>query len=226
VLTSVLIWTALASAAEIGPAGVGVVQIEGMDCGSCNQKVASSLEQADGVASVFANYSVGGACLQLDGVIDPEDLTARLKRDTGYTVTAIEGAERCPRDLRSSIKAPWSDVDGLDAYVVSTSERVKLSSVLAPEKFTIVDFGASWCGPCLISAAAFKAYLGEHDDVAVRAIWLDGKGPDESFALAVSKQHLALVVGLPWFVVYDPEGKVIYRGQDHAEVLNRIGEVR
>jgi len=226
VIFSALIWSLVAGASEIGPPGVGVVQIEGMSCGTCNPKVENSLGQVAGVASVFARFSSESACLQLDGVVDPEALAAQLKRDTGYTVTAVERADRCPRDLRPSKNDPWSDSADLDGHVVSTAERVKLSSILVPDKFTIVDFGAPWCGPCLVSAAAFKTYLGAHEDVAVRAIWLDGAGPEESFALPVAKQHLALVTGLPWFVVYSPEAKVIYRGQDHAEVIAAIGESR
>ena len=223
---SALIWILAAGASEIGPPGVGVVQIDGMDCASCNKKVAASLEDAPGVSSVFASFSARGACLQLDGTVDRDDLAARLKRDTGYTVTGLEVAERCPRDLRPSKVDPWSDSGSMDVEVVSTAEKVKLSSILVPDKFTIVDFGAPWCGPCLVSAAAFKSYLGSHDDVAVRAIWLDGSSPTESFALPVAVQHLALIPGLPWFVVYSPAGKQIYKGQEHAEVLSAIGDAR
>jgi len=213
-------------AADIAPPGVAIVNIEGMDCVGCNKKVATSLGAADGVASVFANFAVKGACLELDGKLDESTLAERLKKDTGYIVTGVEAAERCPRDLRPSKVDPWADTGDLDAEVVSTGDKVKLSSILVAEKFTIVDFGAPWCGPCLQSAAAFKTYLGEHSDVAVRAIWLDGEDPKASFALPVAVQHLSLAPGLPWFIAYSPLGKAIYKGQDHDEVLAAIGNAR
>ena len=213
-------------AAEIAPPEVAIVSIEGMDCGGCNGKVAKSLGASPGVSAVFANFAAKGACLELAGTIDEDDLATRLKDDTGYVVTGVVGAERCPRDLRPSKTDPWADSGELDAQVISTGDKVKLSSILVAEKFTIVDFGAPWCGPCLVSAAAFKSYLGDNADVAVRAIWLGGDAPAESFALPVAMQHLQFVAGLPWFIVYSPAGKAIYKGQDHDEALAAIGNSR
>ena len=64
-----------------------------------------------------------------------------------------------------------------------------------------------------------------HPDIAVRAISL-GDDPKASFELPVAKQHLAFAPGIPWFVVYAPNGKKIYEGGELEKAFSKIGKSR
>ncbi len=69
-------------------------------------------------------------------------------------------------------------------------------------------------------------YLDAHGDVAVRAVELAGETAQVSYEQPVVAQHLAYVTGIPWMVVYAPDGKVISKTQSVDKTLAAIDKHR
>ncbi len=119
---------------------------------------------------------------------------------------------------------PWDVPTDADVRVISRGEAVDPLEHLAAQGFTILDVGASWCVPCHTSARELRAYVEAHPDVAVRAVSLPGT-PAESLAAPAA----ALIEGraaVPWFVVYDEDGRVLYQGHRLERALRRIDRKR
>lgn len=137
-----------------------------------------------------------------------------------------DGKDDCCAPKEAAGKDPWAGVDGIDLAHVSNGEVIDLPKVLAPGKFTIVDFGASWCGPCYTAADTIEAYVRKNPDVAVRAVLLAGADAKASFAQPVVKQHLQFAQGLPYFLVFGPDGRSVYKGSELDALFSAIDRKR
>jgi thiol-disulfide isomerase/thioredoxin len=206
-------------------AEVVLLRLAGMDCVSCEAKVKGALNGLDFLNNADASTPGQKACAELTGALNTTAITAAIV-DLGYTVQGQDILEACPDIRATTWSGNWADTGGTDAVIISTGAEVDFEASLVPGKFTVFDFGADWCGPCHAAEKLLKAYMGDHADLAVRAIVLEGKTPKMSFALPVVYQHLSGAAGLPYFVVYSPAGKRIYRGVDLPKALTKVDKKR
>jgi copper chaperone CopZ len=206
-------------------AEVVLLDIEGMSCVSCEAKVKTALNALEFLSRTDASTPNGKACAELTGALDTPALTAAIE-GLGYSVRGQDLLEACPDVHATPRRGNWSDTDGLDARIISSGETADIEAARVAGKFTVIDFGADWCAPCHAAEHVLKMYLAEHADTAVRAVVLAGRSPKESFAQPIVRQHLAGAPGLPFFIVYDPEGRVIYKGVSVAKVLQKIDRKR
>lgn len=204
----------LLSAAQ---AAVLVVTTADIDDDCCAQKVVSEVGALAFVQAVGVDPTTDRSCVVLEGAPDEAALRAAFSQ-AGFPVQSIEPAESCPAGTIPRVD-PWAQAEGLDAQIVSRGATLALDAV--PGKVTIYDFGAPWCGPCVVSAEALKGALRTEPRLAVRVVVLEGKDPKESFAQPVVAQHMAFAEGVPYFVVVDARGKAVYRGSDVNDALAR-----
>jgi len=200
------------------------VEIDGMTCGGCADKVNKALDMLSFLSETNTSASAGAACSTLDGTLD-EGAVSAVITDLGYTTKAISTVDTCDADA-AKFPANWGDVEGLDVVVISQGDEVELSDHAVAGKFTIYDFGAPWCAPCHVAEKMLKDYLREHEDVAIRAVVLDRQNPKESFNLPAAHQHLRSAPGLPYFVVVNAQGKAVFKGSDVAKLLRKIDKKR
>jgi len=206
--------------------GALLLQVQGMTCAGCASTVRSALEALPGVGSVLVSSDQGLACVKADGPLEPSQLGSALEA-VGYPLATVDKVERCPDGLLSSLPEPWDHRgEGRDVRTISRGEEVELKTHLVADKYTVIDFGAAWCGPCHEAAERLDGYLSTHDDVAIRAVNLGGQDPTTSYQQPVVAQHLAYVKGVPWFLVHAPGGKLIYKGMDVERVLSVIDRHR
>jgi thiol-disulfide isomerase/thioredoxin len=92
---------------------------------------------------------------------------------------------------------------------------------LAPGKVAVVDFWATWCGPCLKSLPHLDAFARAHPEVAVYAISIDD-GPQQPRALFDQKGYSPILLlddhetSERWGVTTIP----------HTVLIDRAGNVR
>ena len=106
---------------------------------------------------------------------------------------------------------------------------VKLSDYVGKGKYILVDFWASWCGPCKREIpnikAAYDKYAGEKFDVLSVAVW--DKPEDTAVAAAehgvtwnqiVNAQKIPTKIygieGIPHLILFGPDGVIITRGDE------------
>lgn len=202
-----------------------VIDIEGMTCAGCRVKARDALSPLPFVSKIITSDSNSTVCIETNGPHDRASLESALGT-LEYSIASFKVEASCPQDI-GKVREPWEGkTEGRDAVVISQGERFDLAAALVPGKFTIIDFGAPWCGPCHEAAALLATYLDSHSDVAVRIVNLDSSDVTESYSLPAAKQHLEYAPGIPWFVVYNPKGKRIYQGLSLDKVLDAVAKKR
>jgi thiol-disulfide isomerase/thioredoxin len=203
-----------------------VLDIKGMTCSGCASTVKETLMGSKGIESTFVSHLAGKACVATSGALDAPAVGAALKI-ADYEMTAHVAVATCPDNLRGKLPDPWEKrSEGLNVESISQGEEFDLKAKLVKGNYTIIDFGAPWCEPCHDAADLLVAYLTSHSDVAVRAVNLNGQNPEESYQQPVVAQHLQYVKGVPWFLVYAPDGKVLYRGTQVDKAMSSIDKHR
>ena len=206
--------------------GWAVLEVEGMTCAGCEAKVVSALSGLEGIDLVGASSQDAAACAEIRVETSLASLESAIE-SIQYRLVSAANVETCPRALQPArYRDAWEDPEGVDAQIISRGEEVDLRAHIEANMFTIFDFGAPWCGPCHLTTARLKTYLRQHEDVAVRAISLDAQDPTTSYALPVVSQHLRWASGLPYFLVFNREGRRIYRGLDVERAIGEIDRAR
>ncbi|MEY8591152.1 TlpA disulfide reductase family protein [Butyricimonas hominis] len=148
----------------------------------------------------------------------------------------IEDSVRRPRVLKmaeiASILykgASYKDIE----LTNPTGETVKLSQYILPDHYTLVDFWASWCGPCRWAIPKVDQIY-EHspkDRLTVISVSFDQKKTDWETAMkeeampwtqlwtgnrdqVTAAQRAYNISGIPRLMLIAPDGKIVFSGND------------
>jgi thiol-disulfide isomerase/thioredoxin len=193
-------WRFLAAAAAVvaltaAPARaerVQVYSIQGADCATCGDKVRTQLKKVKGIKKAeFDKHKVELTVWMEDGVPDSVVLAAAQRADLRAIVGAGQGAY-----LAKEAYPAAADVQELnkDGAAVGPLEALRV-----PDKFTVFDVYADWCGPCRDVDERLRDIVAKRPDVAVRKLNV----VDFDSPLA---QELGVDI-LPYVIVFTPEGK-------------------
>ena len=110
------------------------------------------------------------------------------------------------------------------------TQQVRLSDFVGHGKYILVDFWASWCGPCRGEVPNLKAVYDEFggDDFEIVSVAVWDKAEDAFDAIEEEEMNWTQIVcsagtnqvptqvygieGIPYIILIDPDGKVI--GED------------
>ncbi|ALO48896.1 TlpA disulfide reductase family protein [Hoylesella enoeca] len=123
--------------------------------------------------------------------------------------------------------------------VTPKGQKHKLSSFLAKEKYTFIDFWASWCGPCRAAIPKIKALHAQFGTrLRIISISVDAKTEDWKRAMDEEKmpwiqlqapkssiqtlRDAYRLTAIPNLLILDPEGHVILATSDPDEAHSMI----
>lgn len=131
----------------------------------------------------------------------------------------------------TSAGCAMKDFTVIDGSLDGTS--VSLSHYVGRGKYTLVDFWASWCGPCRREVPNIKAiydeFHGDDFDVLSVAVWddvaktreaIEKMGMNWNHIVGASREVTDLygIDGIPHIILFDPDGVVVARGLRGAEM--------
>lgn len=126
---------------------------------------------------------------------------------------------------------PYTDFEVLDTL----GARHKISSYMAPGKYVMIDFWASWCGPCRASIPHVRELYKKYSDrLAILAVSLDSaekpwrKAMDQekmewtqlwlNKELVEPARDAYQISGIPYMLLISPDGRLIFAGHNPDEV--------
>ena len=124
-----------------------------------------------------------------------------------------------------------------DFEITYDGKTSKLSDYVKPGKYTIVDFWASWCGPCMRQAAVLKEIYAEYHDKGLEivgvAVWDE---PQNTLEAIKTKElpwpnilnaqtiptDLYGISGIPCIIIIGPDGTILSRDKQGDELKEDV----
>lgn len=173
-----------------------VLSLIEITCKSCGAEVVDALQKEPGVQKATFDQDKAEVTVAYDPAATSPEALLEAARKTGNAVDLGAG--------KGSYAKAFEFPPEADVVVISKEgEDVDIRAHLVPGKVTVVDFFATWCGPCRDVDRALLAVLERRDDVAVRKLNV------VDWDSAVAKRYLKDVPQLPYVMVFDREGKEV-----------------
>ncbi|MDE5608439.1 MAG: TlpA family protein disulfide reductase [Muribaculaceae bacterium] len=186
-----------------------------------NQTLSDNLDNAFGLYQLTTASDITLA--QIDSLVAIQPDLAKSKR----VQALIEG---CKKFEATSAGHPYVDFE-----IEYKDATQKLSDYVKPGEYTLVDFWASWCGPCKRAIAGLKenydALKAEGLNIVGVAVWEDPENTEAwlqenplPWPLILNAQaiptDLYSIKGIPTLLLIGPDGNILVRSYSDEEILD------
>lgn len=160
--------------------------------------------------------------------------------DAAIAADKMLGESKRVQAIRSNLLAKAETSEGKhykDFTVTYNGKQEKLSDYVKPGRYTLVDFWASWCGPCIRQTKVIKELYAKYKDkgldVVGVAVWDE---PDNT--LKAIKSHgldwpciinaqtvptdIYGISGIPCILLINPEGIIVSRDKQSQALIDDV----
>lgn len=204
---------------------------------------AESPEAADSILNVFINeafklqqaqpeseaaYVILSDIFYIISMEQKEQAFAVLNPDSLEAHDLKRAYEAFQAEKNTAVGLPFTDFNTLTA----DGNEVAISDFVGKSDFLLMDFWASWCGPCRRSMPGLKELLANHSDrLAILGVSVDQS--EESWQQAVEALELTWpqvrdakneggkaygILGIPHTVLISRDGTILAHNPSHKEI--------
>lgn len=167
-----------------------------------------------------------------------EQLIASLPENTRNNVAVKNIAAAIAQQKKTAIGQPYTDFE----MNTPEGEALKISDFVSKNKITVLDFWASWCGPCMAEVPEMKRIYQKYHAQGVEFVGVSLDTDEKAWKKAIADKELSWpqgselkewqqnkgarlynVDGIPYTVILSQEGEILAKGLRAAQLEEFIG---
>lgn len=147
--------------------------------------------------------------------------------------------EKKAMQAKTGVGVKYTDFEGVNP--LDADQKIKLSDIAEKDNYVLLDFWASWCGPCKAAMPALKEMHEKYGDkgLSIVGVVVWDKLPDhlktaESLGVTwtqifdpnrdvIAKTYA--IDGVPTLMLLDKDGTILLRTHSKDEVKNKVAEL-
>ena len=154
--------------------------------------------------------------------------------------TRIQAMSQMLEDRKATAEgAMFTDFTVIQDPENPETSAAKLSDFVGKGKYMLVDFWASWCGPCKGEIpnlkSVYEKFHGENFDMLSVAVWDNPTASvDTAAAYGIAWNHIINggkevtdaygIEGIPHIILFGPDGTILKRDLRGAEIAKEVGK--